>query len=106
MAWLDLKGFDIVWNKRLLFEPSITATVVGLALCVIAISAWYTRAAAPNCLSLVFAFVFVIAAYSWGFVVNTLIRFFTHISVYRRLSIEYLRSASTRLSSSQVGGSF
>jgi len=66
-------SFDVSWVKRVFVERSNTATAVGLAACTTAIAGWHAQAAGLSFQAVLFAVAFVITAYAWGFVANTLI---------------------------------
>jgi hypothetical protein len=70
----NLMSFDVTWIKRAFVDRSCTATAAGLAACTIAIAGWHAQAAAElTYQAVLFAIAFVITAYAWGFVANTLI---------------------------------
>ena len=66
-------SFDVRWIKRVFVERSCTATAAGLAACTTAIAGWHAQAAGLTLQAVLFAIAFVITAYTWGFVANTLI---------------------------------
>ena len=66
-------SFDVRWIKRVFVERSCTVTAAGLAACATAIAGWHAQAAGLTLQAVLFAIAFVITAYAWGFVANTLI---------------------------------